>query len=137
MPRFVILHHDCPDDRPRPTHWDLLLEADGQLLAWALEEPPDRSEEIVADRLPDHRLEYLDYEGPVSGGRGNVSRWDHGVYTVVEQRTDLLAVDLVGEKLHGRVTLVRDPLLGKPAVPPNAKPAVPPSRRWRLLRGTG
>ena len=121
MPRFVILHHVCPDGRPRLTHWDLLLEENGHLLAWALEEPPAPSTDIVAERLPDHRLEYLDYEGPVSGGRGSVSRWDHGSYTVVEQRADLLSVDLAGEKFDGRVTLVRSPpRLGKPAVPPNA-----------------
>jgi len=107
MPRFVVLYHDCPNGRPRPTHWDLLLEANGQLWAWALEVPPDRSGDIQADRLTDHRIEYLDYQGPVSAGRGHVSQWDHGVYTVVEQRADLLTVDLSGEKLQGPLTLVR------------------------------
>ena len=27
MPRFVLLLHHCPADRPRATHFDLMLEA--------------------------------------------------------------------------------------------------------------
>ena len=40
--------------------------------------------EMIAEALGDHRLDYLDYEGPVSGDRGLVSRWDRAV-TAVEQ----------------------------------------------------
>lgn len=36
-----------------------------------------------AERLADHRREYLTYEGPVSGGRGRVRRVAEGVCGVI------------------------------------------------------
>jgi hypothetical protein len=36
-------------------------------------------------RLPDHRAFYLDYEGPVSGGRGEVLRVWAGYYEVIHR----------------------------------------------------
>ena len=41
--------------------------------------------EMDAEVLPDHRLAYLDYEGPISGDRGSVTRWDRGTYDVEHQ----------------------------------------------------
>jgi hypothetical protein len=76
MPRFVILEHDHPE-----LHWDLMLEAGAALRTWRLARPPQApGEAIDATALPDHRPHYLDYEGPVSGGRGTVKRWDAGWY---------------------------------------------------------
>ena len=76
MPRFVILEHDYPE-----LHWDLMLEAGAALRTWRLAAPPQvLGERIAATALPDHRLHYLDYEGPISGGRGTVKRWDAGSY---------------------------------------------------------
>ena len=76
MPRFVILRHDAPQG----LHFDFLLEVSGVLRTWALPQPPDSGVEMACKALPDHRVEYLDYEGPVSGGRGTVDRWDWGTY---------------------------------------------------------
>ena len=76
MPRFVILEHDHP-----ALHWDLMLEAGDVLQTWRLAEPPAPGLAIEATALADHRLAYLDYEGPISGNRGTVSRWDAGVFT--------------------------------------------------------
>lgn len=75
MPRYVILTHDHPF-----LHWDLMLEDAGVLRTWRLLEEPAAGRTVRAERLADHRLAYLDYEGPVSGGRGNVAQWDHGTY---------------------------------------------------------
>src|SRR5262245_17631602 len=81
MPRFVVLRHETPPGYRRPAHFDLMLEEGGVLRTWALESlPPVGGEPIPAERLPDHRLDYLDYEGPVSGDRGSVSRVDFGTY---------------------------------------------------------
>lgn len=93
MPRFVLLLHDCPDGRPRATHCDLMLEVGSALRTWALAQVPhawsglDLNDELLAasdtvdaDRLADHRLTYLEYEGPISGGRGHVRRLDQGSY---------------------------------------------------------
>ncbi len=73
--RWVILRHDFPW-----LHWDLLLAPKGAPAArtWRLLRSPCCNEPIAAQALPDHRLVYLDYEGPVSGGRGTVQRLERG-----------------------------------------------------------
>ena len=103
MPRFVVVEHDSP----RGLHWDLMLEEGGVLLTWALSEPPQAARTIPAEALSDHRLAYLDHEGPVSGGRGSVTRWDQGTYELEHRSDDELAVVLAGRRLAGRATLLR------------------------------
>ena len=44
------------------------------VLVQSLSEPPPVGVEIECRLLADHRLAYLDYEGPISGGRGSVAR---------------------------------------------------------------
>ncbi len=75
MPRFVILTHDHPH-----LHWDLMWEVPPKekLRTWRLHQPPAEGTLITATALPDHRQMYLEYEGPVSGDRGEVWRWDFG-----------------------------------------------------------
>lgn len=82
--RFVILEHDFPT-----LHWDLMLEAGDVLKTWRLPEPP-RAGTMTVEPLPDHRVRYLDYEGPVSGDRGAVARWDAGVFERVDDGFRLL-----------------------------------------------
>jgi hypothetical protein len=96
MPRFVVLTHDHPF-----LHWDLMLEQGGALRTWRLKKPPDAQGRIAAEALPDHRLAYLDYEGPVSGGRGTVERWDAGTYEVLESTANRLVVRFAGKRLVG------------------------------------
>ena len=103
MPRFVVVEHDSP----RGLHWDLMLQQGDVLLTWALPEPPQAARTIPAEALPDHRLAYLDYEGPVSGGRGSVTRWDHGTYQREHRSDDELTVVFAGRRLAGRATLRR------------------------------
>lgn len=107
MPRYVILDHQCPSQSDRSSHWDLMLESGDVLRTWALESQPERGATIEAEALPDHRPTYLDYEGPLSRGRGSVTRWDAGTYELVAETDDSLVVELVGEKLRGRATLKR------------------------------
>lgn len=81
---FVILFHELPADNERDSHWDLmLLDGDG-LLTWALEANPLTQDQCSGTRLPVHRLEYLDYEGEVAGGRGAVRRVARGHYRWIE-----------------------------------------------------
>jgi hypothetical protein len=86
-----------------------MLEHGASLATWALPQAPDTAAEMTAPRLPDHRLAYLDYEGPVSGGRGTVSRWDQGTYRTEHQTDDQWIVTLQGQRLPGRVVLDRLP----------------------------
>ena len=85
--RFAILTHDHPFP-----HWDLLLEAGETCRTWRLLANPDSEGPIPAEILPDHRVFYLDYEGPVSGNRGTVLQWDSGECTWLTARADLVRV---------------------------------------------
>jgi hypothetical protein len=108
MPRFVVLLHETPPGYPRGPHLDLMLEHEGALRTWALEKPPLPGEIVFAERLPDHRLEYLDYEGAVTQDRGVVSRVDSGRYEVLLETRTALAVRLQGQQIHGILTLILD-----------------------------
>ncbi|MBL9080521.1 MAG: hypothetical protein JNK76_01880 [Planctomycetales bacterium] len=111
MPRFVILRHELPSDHPRPSHWDFMLEADGVLRTWALENQPDAAEPQTAEALPDHRIAYLEIEGEVSGGRGFVTRWDEGTFQWLEEpaaSASELGVRIEGRRLRGVVVMSRD-----------------------------
>ncbi len=101
MPRFVILRHDAP----RGLHYDFMLESGGVLKTWSLPQPPQPGVEIPCEALPDHRLAYLDYEGPVSGDRGSVTRWDCGTYTIERESDEEWLVELEGEQVRGLAIL--------------------------------
>jgi len=114
--RFVVLEHDSPRGR----HWDLMLEHEGKLRTWALAAPPDSPGPIPAEPLADHRLVYLDYEGPISGGRGQVRRWDAGLYqplgpTDPDRLEEIYLLE--GRRLRGEVHL---------------RPPSPPSSEWQF-----
>ncbi len=105
MPRYVVLLHELPPDEGRAPHWDLMLEQTGSLRTWALESEPSPAGEIAARQLADHRPFYLEYEGPVSGNRGSVSRWDEGEYRVETETSKELVVAMCGRRLRGLLTL--------------------------------
>jgi hypothetical protein len=107
MLRYAILRHQTPPGGLRPAHWDFLLEGQGSLRTWALGREPDSQPAQAAEALPDHRLVYLDYEGPISGGRGHVLAWDRGTFRWIEQLPDRLVVEVDGVRLRGMVTLQR------------------------------
>ena len=108
MPRFAILRHETPPGSPRPLHWDFLLEDAGTLLTWALAESPAAGRPIAADALTNHRTAYLDYEGPVSGNRGSVTRWDAGTFEWRHRSDREVAVILTGGVLCGEAILTRE-----------------------------
>jgi hypothetical protein len=102
MPRYVILEHDHPF-----LHWDVMLEIGTALRTWRLAAPPTSSSIITAQPLGDHRLAYLDYEGPVSGNRGTVKRWDRGDFELISESEGQLAIRLCGRRFNGTATLRR------------------------------
>lgn len=102
---FVVLQHD----HPRGAHFDFMLESGGVLRTWALPGPPAEAVEAIAEALPDHRLDYLDYQGPVAGDRGSVVRWDKGTFHWLSRGESELVVELRGTRLAGRATLRRLP----------------------------
>jgi hypothetical protein len=87
-----------------------MLESDGVLRTWAIDEPVEAGRTLDARALADHRPAYLDYEGPVSGGRGTVARVDGGTYVAVEWEADRVRVRLRGRQLVGEALLWKNPL---------------------------
>jgi hypothetical protein len=102
MPRFVILEHDQPN-----LHWDFMLETGDVLRTWRLAEAPNFGTAIQATAIGDHRKLYLDYEGPVSGGRGSVTRWDDGTYDGIELADERVQARLCGRRLDAVILLER------------------------------
>lgn len=110
--RFVVLRHTDRDG----VHYDLMIENGERLATWKLTRPPEEAtrETLAANRIDEHRRVYLDYEGPISGDRGHVTRHDEGTCEVREDKTpdgavNRLRLQVSGEKLSGRLELVRDP----------------------------
>ncbi len=98
--RFVVLHHTGID----PPHYDLMYEREpgGMLATWRLPAwPPPGS--IPVEPLGDHRRAYLDYEGPVSGDRGNVRRVASGTCRVAREHA---AIDLELETPAGPMRII-------------------------------
>jgi hypothetical protein len=87
-PRYTILHHTGV---PAP-HFDLMFELTpgGDLATWRCPHWPIASVTLV-ERLADHRRHYLDYEGPVSNNRGEVTRVDGGTFRAATV-TDTLVI---------------------------------------------
>lgn len=84
--RFVILHHEAADGE----HWDLMLERGGILITWQLSREPVSASSlpIPATRIQDHRMAFLEYEGPISLKRGRVRRVDAGTVQFEETEED-------------------------------------------------
>jgi len=94
--RTVLLRHDLPDGSH---HFDWLLELDddesGPLTTFRLPAPVHElavGGRVSAERIADHRRRYLEYEGPISGGRGAVRRVQHGCITSIQQQEEVWAL---------------------------------------------
>ena len=98
--RFVVLEHEW-----NGVHWDFMFEAGNGLRTWSLPSRPVPGTELTARALADHRLAYLDYEGPVSGDRGSVRRVAAGTYRALEWEPGHVRVRLAGDQLVGEVDL--------------------------------
>ena len=77
MGRTVLLRHELPDGS---AHYDWMIQREGEnpgeLITFRVRERIDGGGvgAFSAERVGDHRGAYLEYEGPVSGGRGTVRR---------------------------------------------------------------
>jgi len=102
--RFVILEH-CQPGGGRADHWDLMFQVGDVLLtlespAWDASPGPWR-----VQSLPDHRLSYLDYQGPISGQRGWVRQVDSGRYRVATRQSPAVRLELEGCRFRGELEL--------------------------------
>ena len=100
MTRYALLRHECPAAYRDGPHWDFLAERPGvddeaRLACWSLLRLPEAwlgparapspavpewpsNDEVAATPLADHRAAYLEYEGPLSGARGDIRRVARG-----------------------------------------------------------
>lgn len=98
--RFALLEHATD----QASHWDLLIEQPGEegLATWRLgDDPTAAATPIAAERIQNHRRIYLTFEGPLSGGRGQVRRIAAGDARWVEFTAERTVVRLDGDKLTG------------------------------------
>jgi hypothetical protein len=107
---FVLLRHKTANE----VHWDLGLEQGDTLATWRiLQDPTNRARinpdesllPIPAERIGNHRKAYLEYEGPLSGDRGHVTRIDRGHWEALKLTTDTWEFRLTGAMLTGRYRL--------------------------------
>lgn len=80
MLHAVVLEHTLPDGT---VHFDWMIEhpsfaGEHRLVTWRVESRPDTADAFEAERIGAHRAAYLQFEGPVSGGRGSVRRMAAG-----------------------------------------------------------
>lgn len=98
--RFVVLHHrpGKNSDRTGEVHFDWMFESDQVLRTWSTPVfdllVAGSDTEVDCQPLSDHRTEYLDFEGEVSGGRGTVLRTFAGTYHLVESNRDRFQASL-------------------------------------------
>lgn len=100
---FVLLEHRIHGT----IHWDLMIEIgpDAPLVTWRLEHNPIRSASTPTDRIADHRRAYLDYEGSISGDRGEVFRLDRGQCEIIERTEAAWVLETSGATLRGRIRI--------------------------------
>lgn len=112
--RFVVQRH-----RARRLHYDVRFEVDGVLVSWAVPRGPtlDPDARRMAVHVEDHPLEYEDFEGVIPAGEyggGDVIVWDRGTWEphgtddpAATIAAGELHADMFGERLRGRLVLVR------------------------------
>jgi hypothetical protein len=104
MPKFVIQQHTWDNH----THWDLMLEQRQHLATWQIPIGPAEWSAGAqnARKIPNHRLEYLTYQGPISGDRGMVTIADQGDFEPVAITENCWLVRLTGKRLNGQLELL-------------------------------
>lgn len=106
-PSVQLLHELVDESR----HVDWLIAtagASGPLVCFRLPAPMEElpiGEAMVVERIADHRRVYLEYEGPVSGGRGRVARIARGTVRLSPGGDDGFEIVCRWSKLEGSASL--------------------------------
>lgn len=96
--QFVILEHQTPDG----VHWDVMIQYGDVLWTWRMDcFPPNLTVPLPLEKIADHPLRFLTYEGPVQNRTGQVRRMDEGFYYPTRQTDNSLTVHFFGRHLSG------------------------------------
>ena len=98
--KFVLQHHTNGTD-----HFDLMIESEKSMLTWQISTNDMKyllkGKQISAARIKDHRKEYITYEGPISGNRGEVKILDSGLCYILTMNKDITEVRFYGKLING------------------------------------
>ena len=87
-----------------------MLEQGETLATWQLTVPLSEiqdEQEIIVQKIQDHRLIYLTYEGAISRGRGQIKRLDFGDYELLIQEKSHWEFILNGQQLTAHYKLTK------------------------------
>jgi len=86
-----------------------MLEQGTHLATWRIASQPigSTTSPIECTRISHHRKRYLNFEGPLSGGRGVVTRVDQGWFQLLAADDDEWTLDFAGRHLTGPHRLTR------------------------------
>lgn len=103
--KFVIQEHTTAADK----HWDIMLQSDNWLQTWRLNCPPEKISEqpVNAEKIFDHPLKFLTYQGPVQNQTGTVYTVEKGTYIIENQTEKQMELNMHGKILNGKFTLTK------------------------------
>jgi len=101
--RFVIQEHSTTTG----VHWDFMFESGNTLKTYRLDKSPEDIPQCSANavKIFDHSLKFLTYQGPVNKGQGNVCLVEAGTYKMLQDKHDLIQLNLNGQILKGKFVL--------------------------------
>ena len=103
--RYVILKHTTAKE----VHFDFMLESEGVLSTWRISVRPDdlKTTPARAEKIFDHPIKFLSYEGAVNKGTGNVTTADKGTYSIISKTGEMLQIQIKAKILSGTYTLIK------------------------------
>ncbi len=86
-------------------HWDVMVQCGDVLWTWrAACVPTASAASLPLEKIADHPLRFLTYEGPVQNHTGQVRRIDAGA-CLLKKKSNSLCIDFQGQLLRGAFVL--------------------------------
>ena len=97
---YSIIKHTLSD---YTFHYDFLIKKNDILQCWQFSSIAniEIGELIFCKKIFDHRLKYLNYQGPISNNRGKVQIIQNGFLEIIIQEDNLVRFRIDSELLNG------------------------------------
>lgn len=105
MPKkFVIHKHERIGHKQ---HWDLMLESENVLITFRSDYPPEelKRNNHQLQKIFDHDPKFLNYQGPVNNGEGDIKMQDGGFFAYSIESKNLYLIEFDGDILKGNFKL--------------------------------